>query len=200
MRALLFLPLLVVMGCKTIPIAKPRSLVVLPPTVWPRDTQIKWYDIEGDSEADLRAEMDAKGPDTDGERHDAYTRWHVTWRFPFVRGEDGCATGPVTTDVRVVVTLPRWLGYADEQEPLMRRWRRYLEALKTHEGGHRDTGFRAASEISEKLAELPPQPNCDEAEEVANAAAMKILESYRKTDVDYDAETRHGATQGAVFP
>lgn len=200
MRALLLLPLLVVTGCKAVPVKRARVPVTLPPTVWARDTQIKWYDIQGDTEAELRAEMDAKGPEVDGVRNDAYTRWHVTWRFPYVRSEEGCATGPVTADVRVVVTLPRWLGYQDESDPLMRRWRKYLEALKTHEGGHRDTGFDAASELGVELSALPPQPTCDQAEEVANALAMKILEKYRKADVDYDNETRHGEAQGALFP
>lgn len=200
MRALLFLSLLAVTGCKTVPSARPRVPVTLPPAVWARDTQIKYYDITGDSEAELAAEMDSKAPEVDGLRPAAYTRWHVTWRIPFERSEEGCAPGPVTSDVRVVVTLPRWLGYADENEPLMKRWRKFLEALKTHEGGHRDTGFRAASEISEKLAQMPPMATCELAEETATAAALKIMETYRKADVDYDLETRHGETQGVVFP
>ncbi len=193
-RLLALLCLFTASACVTVPRA--RVPVLLPPSVWPSGTTINWYDIDGDSEAELRSQLDAKGP----EGHDAYTRWHVTWRFTYVRSEEGCTTGPVTTDVHINVTLPRWRGPADETDPLVRRWRRYLDALKVHESGHRETGFRAATDITEALPALPPKPTCEEAEEAANAAAREVLERYRKPDTDYDGETRHGETQGAVFP
>ena len=83
---------------------------------------------------------------------------------------------------------------------MVRRWRRYLDALTEHESGHRETGFRAATDIAEVLPALPAKPTCEEAEEAANVAAREVLERYRKLDTEYDGETRHGATQGAVFP
>jgi len=188
-------------ACKTVPRVEPRAFVTFPSTVWPSDTQVRWYDVEGDTEGQLRSELDRRGPeDTDGVRHDAYTSWQVTWRFPFAQSEEGCSTGPVTTSVRVTITLPRWHGWADESVPLVRHWRRYLDALKVHETGHRDTGFRAANDITEELSALPPKPTCDEAELAANTAAAAVLERYRAVDTEYDADTRHGASQGAVFP
>lgn len=200
MRSLTLFFLLSLPACVTTT-TRPRALLTLPPGVWPSDTQVRWYDVEGDSEAQLRAALDAHGPeDQSGERHDAYTAWHVTWRFPFSQTEEGCSTGPVTTKVRVTITLPRWRGWADENDPLVKHWRRYLDALKEHETGHRDTGFRAATDITEELPALPPKPTCEEAEEAANAAARAVLERHRARDTEYDAETRHGATQGAVFP
>ena len=194
MRLPALLLLLSATACVTAP--RPRAAILLPPSVWPQGTAIHWYDIEGDTEAELRAQLDVKGP----EGHDAYTAWHVTWRFPFTQTGEGCTTGPVTTDVHINVTLPRWRGPADERDPVVRRWRRYLDALKEHESGHRETGFRAATDISDTLPGLPPKPTCEAAEEAANATAREVLERYRTADTDYDEETRHGATQGAVFP
>lgn len=176
MRPLLLLLTLWATACVTVP--KPRAAVLLPPSVWPRDTNIRWYDIEGDTEAELRTQLDAKGP----EGHDAYTTWHVT------------------TDVHINVTLPRWRGPVDENDALLRRWRRYLDALKEHESGHRETGFRAATDITQTLPTLPPLPTCEGADEAANGAARAARERYRPLDTDYDGLTRHGATQGAVFP
>lgn len=199
MRILALLLVWSATACVTAP--RPRAALLLPPSVWPSDTMIHWYDVEGESEAELRAALDAHGPeDTNGQRHDAYTAWHVTWRFPFAQAEEGCTTGPVTTAVHINVTLPRWRGPVDEGDPLVKKWRRYLDALKEHESGHRETGFRAATDITEKLPELPARATCEEAEEAANAAAREVLERYRALDAEYDAETRHGASQGAVFP
>jgi predicted secreted Zn-dependent protease len=197
-RLALSLPLLLVCACATA--SRPRVVVTLAASEWPSDTQVHWYDIEGDTAPQLRTSLDAQGPlDLHGERHDAYTAWHVTWRFPFVEGEAGCTTGPVETTVRANITLPRWRGF-DGQDALTKRWRRYLEALKNHESGHREMGFRAAADIAQQLPDLPPQPTCEAAEAAANAVALHVLEQHRQYDLDYDAKTDHGASQGALFP
>jgi predicted secreted Zn-dependent protease len=185
-------------GCATL---RPKAPITLPSTVWPNDTQVFWYDVEGDTEAQLRQAMDAIGPsDQHGERHDAYTAWYVNWNFPFSETEEGCSIGPVSTSVRVVITLPRWRGFTDEADGLVVRWRQYLEALKEHESGHRETAFQAAYAITLRLADVPPKPTCEEAEAAANSIARQLLEQHRAHDANYDEETRHGATQGAVFP
>lgn len=175
-------------------------MIALPASEWPSDTQVHWYDVEGDTASELRASLDARGPATpDGVRHDAYTSWFVTLRIPTARTDEGCVPGPVTATVRVTITLPRWRGFADG-DPLTARWRRHLDALKEHESGHRDNGFRAAAHITDLLPSLPARPTCEEAEAEANQVALEVVERYRKQDVEYDQETHHGETQGAVFP
>jgi predicted secreted Zn-dependent protease len=193
--------LFVVAGSACVTVApRERAAVVLPPSVWPQDTTIHWYDIDGDDEPQLRALLDARGPlDSEGNRHDAYTSWYVKWHFPLAQTDEGCTTGPVTTTVRSDITLPRWRAPAGDS-PLVKKWRKYLDALSEHESGHREIGFNAAAEITDVLPRLPPQPTCDEAVASANALALQVLEQHRKRDAEYDSETRHGATQGAVFP
>ncbi len=167
----------------------------------PRDVLVTWYDVDADDAAGLRRQMDASGPlDGNGQRHDAYTSWYVTWEYPFSRDDAGCTTGPVTTSVRVTYTLPRWKTREAAEYGLQVRWRGYIEALLTHENGHRSTGLDAAREIEDVLPRLPPAPTCEELEKAANDAGHRILSKHRTEDTDYDAETRHGATQGAVFP
>ncbi|MGV3620891.1 MAG: DUF922 domain-containing protein [Archangium sp.] len=200
-RVLLLVNVLWLTACPPPAATLKRTAWAIPQSTYPNDTQVRWYDVEGDDEHQLRANLDAIGPeDAKGERHDAYTSWYVTWRFPFSRGDDGCTTGPVTTDVRVVMTLPRWLGPADPNHPMVKKWRSYLDSLVEHESGHRDTGFRAATEITELLPNLAPQQSCDDAEAKANETARAVLEKFRTHDAAYDEDTRHGATQGAVFP
>jgi predicted secreted Zn-dependent protease len=212
-----------------------RPVDTLPQSAWPSDTAIHWYDVEGASARELRAELDRLGPlDAQGRRFDAFTEWAVTWHPPLEHSEQGCTIGAVETRLRVTVTLPRWLSPLeataspdrveapraandspeaerdDQPQPtevapydnqaLVDRWRRYLDALCGCEGGHRDNGLRAASEIAELLPHLPAAPTCELADEAANAAARLVVERYRAQDEQYDADTRHGAGQGAVFP
>ena len=49
------------------------------------------------------------------------------------------------------------------------------------------------------LQQLPPSADCDTAAQVANARGNQELDLARVADKEYDAETDHGATQGATF-
>jgi predicted secreted Zn-dependent protease len=178
----------------------PLTAHTLPRSDWPADTQVRWYDVTGGTAGELRAQLDLHSPeDAAGVHHDAYTEWYVTWHFPLVMSESGCSTGPVATTLRVKVSFPRWQAAPGVDQLLLEQWERYLQALFEHESGHRDTALRAAHEISEVLGAFEQLPSCPEAETVASAAHA-VLEKYRKADLDYDVETRHGETQGAVFP
>jgi len=189
--------LTVLSACVTVAPLTPHTL---PATDWPADTQVHWYDVTGATAAELRAQLELRGPeDAAGARHDAYTEWYVTWHFPMVMTESGCSAGPVATTLRVMVSFPRWQAAPVVDQGLLDQWERYLAALFQHESGHRDTALRAAHEISEVLGAFEQLPTCPEPEVVASAAHA-VVEKYRKADVEYDEETRHGETQGAVFP
>jgi len=167
----------------------------------PPGTEVREYDIHGDSEAGLRQEMNRVGPTDDkgGARHDAYTRWFVKWNYPFDQTAAGCATGPVTITLTVSMELPRWVEAESGANALKARWQEYLDALVNHETGHRDHAVQAASEIERALPLLPAQPDCEAMAKSANDAGFALLEKYRQADVAYDAKTSHGATQGARF-
>ena len=196
-------PLVVVLFCLSIACATTMAPlpVTIPSIAWPSDTQVRWYDVEASSEDALREALSRQGPiDTTGTRHDASTEWAVTWHVPLERTALGCTTGPVSTSLRVRITLPRWYAPPGAPTALVARWRSYLDTLATHELGHRESGLLAASAIEADLPLLDARPTCEETERYASQVAHEILERYHKADRDYDEETQHGATQGAVFP
>ena len=167
----------------------------------PPQTEVRAYDVAGSSEAELRLQLDKVAPvDANGARHDAYTHWFVKWNFPFARSAAGCATGPVTITLTVSMDLPRWVDAASGEDALKARWQEYLDSLVTHEVGHRAHGAQAGAEIERALPLLPAQPSCEEMERIANLAGDAVLARFRQADLDYDAKTDHGATQGARFP
>jgi predicted secreted Zn-dependent protease len=159
------------------------------------------YDVTGQTSAQLRADLDRLGPrDRSGKRYDAHTTWNIAWAYRFVRGVRGCRASFVTATVDVRQTLPRWRERAGASAPLVQRWQTYELALQEHEDGHRDIAVRAANAAHRALTELPAAPNCDEMDRRANAAGQAILEQHRQQERDYDRTTKHGVTQGAVFP
>jgi predicted secreted Zn-dependent protease len=59
------------------------QLALAPPRV---DETVKYYEVRGSSAQELRAALDRLGPESDdGERFDAFTAWHVRWRYPLLR-------------------------------------------------------------------------------------------------------------------
>lgn len=192
--------LLVSSACVTYaPAVRPAPAAPCADVPFPEDVTADYYDISGGSSTQLRREMDAKGPVTDGKRNDAYTHWHVDWRYPFQKSAAGCTTGPATITLKTSYQFPRWTGEPSGDAELRRRWHCYQGALLTHEDGHRVHGRDAAAEIEAKLPTLPPRRTCDEMDAAANAEGQRILQHYRDLDREYDAKTNHGATQGATF-
>lgn len=186
----------------------PHSLLILL-SAWSLTTQaavhledrVEHYMISGSTPADLRRDMNAKGPQgTEGRRFDGYTRWHVSWRYQYQKAAGHCAIASISTHVKVTMTLPRWRNEESANSSVRQQWRHYLTALEQHEQGHRRHGIDAAKEVDHAIGSMPPAANCDALGANANALGMGILRKYNQLDLDYDRDTRHGATQGARFP
>ncbi len=165
------------------------------------DDQVERYAIDGSTPADLRREMRAKGPrGADGKPFDGYTRWYVSWRYRYNTAGGSCAIDAVTTSVKVTMTLPQWRNPGAANTAAQQQWSRYVAALELHEQGHRRHGVDAAHEVDRAIAAMPPAGSCDALGAKANALGTSILRKYNQLDLDYDRDTRHGATQGARFP
>ena len=139
------LGVLALSGCATVA-AGPRAETPRVRDV-PANTEVKEYEIRGETEAELRAQLDRAGPqDKDGSRHDAFTHWYVKWNFPFDRQSSSCATGPVTVTVTVSMDLPRWADAEGGPDALKARWQEYLDSLVRHEAGHQAHAVRAGAD------------------------------------------------------
>jgi len=159
------------------------------------------YVVEGGALAEVRREMNAKGPlGSDGRRYSGYTAWYVSWNYRYRKYTGGCAIASVTTTVRVTITLPQWRNEGGADSTERQHWARYLAALEQHEHGHRQNGIDAANEIDLTIAAMPPHGSCDALGAAANAAGTRIIKKYNQRDLDYDRDTRHGASQGARLP
>ena len=162
---------------------------------------VEQYPITGSTALDLRREMNSKGPrGSDGRRFDGLTRWFVSWRYRYNNTPGACSIASVSTSVKVTITLPQWRNENDADSATREQWSRYLAALERHEQGHRRHGIAAGHQVDQAIAALPPAGTCDVLGANANALGVDILRKYNQLDLDYDRDTRHGATQGARFP
>jgi predicted secreted Zn-dependent protease len=156
-------------------------------------TSVRFYDVDGTDEKSIRASLNALGPQsrTEARRYDAVTNWYATWHWP--SDADGkCDLEHLEYSFEITVTLPH-LNDEDRVSPALRKaWARYMAALIDHESGHAKHAFEHKGDIENAVK----SSSCDR----ANAAGAAAIEEMGRFDAQYDAETHHGATQGATFP
>lgn len=81
---------------------------------------------------------------------------------------------------------------ADAPPTLVDKWNAYVRNLTLHEEGHVDNIAESYLDVRTAIQGA----TCPTAE----AQAQATLEVIGQFDRDYDRDTDHGATQGAVFP
>jgi predicted secreted Zn-dependent protease len=94
--------------------------------------------------------------------------------------------------------MPRWTASGQASQDLATRWSRYVSALEVHENGHLQTGRDFESNFK-RAAMSAAAPNCGAIDGSLRATYDSLLKQANARDIDYDAQTGHGATQGAVF-
>lgn len=189
------------------PVAQPdealTAAVTSPPAPGPRvNIRYRYYPIVGSTASTLRQQMSVMGPQsqTNGRRYDARTDWHVHWAYNYGRRGGQCAITSMNTRVDVLYILPGWTAPRNTPVGLMTEWQRYMGALRTHEIGHKDHGVEAGTSVLQTLRSIPPQPTCEALQTTINMRLKNAVARYNQKDLQYDRTTRHGFTQGAVFP
>lgn len=167
-------------------------------TVTMRDAN---YAIAGDTAAELVEAMRAQNlVDPAGDAAFALTTWNVVWNYKWVTSGGKCGIGDLAVKVDVVTTLPSWDPPTTADRRLIDNWKRFTDALILHERGHAQNGLDRAAEVAAAMARVDPRPTCNALESTADAAGAAIINDGQEWDVSYDAETKHGVTQGASFP
>lgn len=188
------LALVVVTACASGGTGKP-ALDDFPPGVT-GGAEVTYYDIKGSTAPQLVAEMRKLGPQ-DG-RYFGETHSPLRWTWRTRNNGVNCTLTAVSVRMRSDVTLPRWTPPKDTLPGLATQWNQFIAALETHEVGHKNIAARGAKDILHKLQTLSAP--CASMSNEANRMTADIVTRMRAEQVAYDAETRHGATQGATFP
>lgn len=159
------------------------------------------YNVHGTSIPELRAGLSRNGVRmNNGDIYDALTSWDVKWEYDYDRSHGGCSVDDFRAVVDVTIRYPRLVSNDNVPAPVAVAWDDYLRSLIRHEQDHRDIAVAAAERLIRAATALLPAATCadlDRAVEVLGRAFMKQLTLDQQT---YDAETNHGAMQGAVLP
>ncbi len=162
-----------------------------------RGTERARYDIQGNTFDEIRRELSSKG------RHGfhGWMEWQVRWdyRTSGIAGR-GCSVTGFRTDLRVRITTPRLVGAHSKQPALREEWLRYERALSHHEDGHAAIAAEAAEEMEQRVQSLRATTgSCAGLGTRIDQICHEVLAEYRRRDQQYERETGHGRTQGALF-
>lgn len=156
----------------------------------------KYYNVSGNNAAEIRRDLNKKGPNS----YDAYTKWFVRWNYTFNQRKGHCSIKSVSTNVDVFYTMPKLTNISSLPEHLQTKWKTYEKALFAHEEGHKNIGVRTAQDIERQIARMPTASNCKQLANNANRLGENIIKKYNAKEKEYDRVTNHGMKYGAVFP
>jgi predicted secreted Zn-dependent protease len=163
------------------------------------NVRIRHYDVVGTNAQALDRSLDTAGPRSGERAFAGYTHTALEWRFTFDRVDNACVIVAAHVRMDAEITLPRWTPPADAEAGLRKAWVTFADALHAHETGHVDLARAAARELHDTLSNVRAA-GCVEVEREANAAGERALGRLAEAHRRYDAETEHGAAQGAVRP
>lgn len=160
------------------------------------------YEIRGRSYDDLLREMRRKGPGVDdiGTRlgvHVAQWRWSYEYRTRGVRTR--CRVTDASVLLRSVIVVPEWVDRSGAAREVARAWPRFVDALVTHELGHRTRARSLGVRLWQSLLGLQAE-TCDALGTLVSETAAQIVEEGEAAQLEYDRATEHGVRQGAVWP
>ena len=187
----------IILACSSLLLS---TLAIATPTI---QEETLYYKISGNTADQLREQMNTLGPIDHTTHADAQTTWHITWKFYWqhdTASQNLCHLTGVSVNASITKLYPKWINENSAAPALQNKWNTYLTNLATHESGHAENGKRTAIEIEKALLDTPLQSNCRLLVNTLNAAAYSVIAQHNKWDIQYDADTQHGRTQGAVFP
>jgi len=165
-----------------------------------RHAEVRQYAVEGATLEEVTRSLHANAPrDADGARFYALTQWTYNAEYVWVERDTGCRAEDVVVRVATTITMPRWTPPRVTPAGLVEAWNRFVRSLEAHEREHQRLAEEGAEAIRWEIVSLRLQ-TCSGAEARAQHAVARVVETTNRRNREYDERTRHGMTEGAVWP
>jgi predicted secreted Zn-dependent protease len=167
------------------------------------DLAVETYSVRGTTLNALSASLDANAltdPHEDKSRYYARTDWHLGGNWYWKPTTRGCEVDHGVVTMQMTMTLPVMAEQTGVAATVQTRWNRFVENTVTHESGHVKIALQGARDYQRDLGNFQPAVDCGALKSKLSDLFDHAFSSIDETNVKYDAETKHGVTQGAVFP
>lgn len=165
--------------------------------------KIVTYPVTGSTVDQLSASLE-KGALKDAhdpfDSHYALTSWFLSATWEEKPSQAGCEVAHAMITMTITMTLPALSNPSNLPPDVAKRWDNFVSNTITHEMGHVKLGIDGATEYRRALGNFLPAMSCDLLKLQLNNLFKNEYAQIDNANVDYDKQTNHGATQGAVFP
>lgn len=190
--------------------ASSRNIVIPTPTASISSALVKYetkftvttYNVMGKTLNDISKSLNAQAlpdPHEPFSRYYARTDWYLTGDWFWKPSASGCELTGAQVMVAVTMTLPA-LTTVDAPAEVQTQWNQFIDNTITHESVHVKLAYDGARNYQRELSQLAPTTNCDLLQNRLNEIFRKNFDQIDRANVDYDKRTKHGETQGAIFP
>lgn len=156
------------------------------------DTTLLGYEVTGRSPRTVRESINESKPaDPQGQRHDAVTRWRYQPRW--MRRDGQCVPETATVELQITIILPDLATRGALAGREGEAWDRYFDALVGHEVNHARVARTGAEQMQQAMRAATDCAGMQAAVEGINNAVQAANDQY-------DQQTGHGRTEGAVYP
>lgn len=153
------------------------------------NVSIDYYNISGNTTAELDSEIRRKGPRIDGGAHAvAIARIKMFPKISYEQVTGGCRVAEATVPVNARVTLPQWTGRDTASKKLGQAWDNIDRYTRLHEATHVNIAFSYAKKIEEAALALPQASSCDILKARSKTLVDRLLAEHDAAQRKFDAD------------
>jgi predicted secreted Zn-dependent protease len=157
---------------------------------------IHTYQVQGTDTEQIRAQLARCSPIS---AFSADTSYSIDTHYSYYVNTDGqCSISDATVGLHISQTLPQWQASTATSPKTSQQWNTYLAHLTTHENGHAALDVQYARQLAATLQSFSA-PNCNHAGQRITSLVTAKINQLNIANNRYDAQTNHGATQGAIL-
>jgi predicted secreted Zn-dependent protease len=190
------------------PICIPASLAPLPtapsitaaqPGLHETPVATTAYTVYGNSLEQIKAQIGRCSPVLDNSgRYSANTSYSINWMYAFRLDENNlCSVTNVRVGLAITQQYPHWQP-TQTNPALTNTWNSFMNSLASHENHHAELDRAYATTLLQQLQNFPAT-DCSNIADAVNAKARGVIANLDAANQDFDHQTQHGATQGAVL-
>lgn len=160
---------------------------------------VRYYLIEGRSEPELVAQLNAKGYLTTEGRYWGFTSPELSWSFDTKASNGRCHLINAKVALIITTTLPAWASPAGTPAALLAKWRAFDRAIRHHEGEHAEIDRGDARKLAALMRAHDGDVSCRALDASLQAQGSAIMQKGKAANTELDARTGHGATEGVAI-
>lgn len=192
------------LGGYTIIIPTPTAPRLVYPIDFKNSFVVSTYAVNGKTTNELSKSLEAASQtdphESAGNRYYARTDWLLSAHWLARETSSGCEVDKGDVSIAITMTLPALATTTGVPTDVLNRWNTFIQNTQTHETGHVKLAQQGARDYQRELGNFAPASNCDVLQTRLRDLFDKNFSAVDKANVNYDAQTQHGFTQGAVFP